>query len=64
MALSAEQRQETLDLMSEAFALGMAKFRSAAEEEEAKKLAENPPTPKTGENDGGSFGFVDYILGR
>jgi len=64
MGLSADDRKETLELMSDAFALGMAKFRSAAEEEAAKGKAAEPPAKTGEENNGGDFSLADYILGR
>jgi len=69
VALSDEDRKETLELMSDAFVLGIQKFRSAEEEAAAKK----PPQDQdkgTGGNNGGSsggtepFSFAGFILGK
>ncbi len=50
------------EMFAEAMALGIAKFRSAAEEEQAKADAANPPAvKKEGKNDG--FNLAGFILG-
>jgi hypothetical protein len=66
MALSDEEKKETKQLMAEAFAEGLALFRSKAEEEAAKN---NPPVEppkekgKTGD-DSNSFSLAGFLLGR
>ena len=71
MALSDADKTEMTELFSNAMALGLAKFRSAAEEEEAKKGstdAGNTDANKggnSGDSDGDSgFSLAGFILGR
>ena len=69
MALSDADKNEMRELFSDAMALGLAKFRSATEEEEAKKGATDAPANNQGGNDGGTnddpgFSLAGFILGR
>lgn len=68
MALSEEQRNEIKGLFSDAVAEGFAKWRSAVEEEDAKKKQANPDKPndtkdKPNDSDGG-FDLAGWFLGE
>jgi hypothetical protein len=64
MAMSEEDKKETKQLMAEAFAEGLALFRSKSEEEAAKNPPKEEPEKKGSENDGGRFTLSGFLLGN
>lgn len=66
MPLSDAEKAETRTLMAEAFAEGLALFRSKTEEEAAKNPPQDPPKEKGEKNDnsGGGFNLAGFLLGR
>lgn len=68
MALSDEDKKEMLDLMSDAFALGISKFRSTEEEKAAKEQQGNTQNNGgTGDNNDqrdSRFSVAGYLLGQ
>jgi len=64
MAMSEEERKEHKTMLAEAFAEGLALFRSQAEEEAAKNQPPVDDKGKKGGNDDDGFSFAGFLLGR
>ena len=64
MAMSEEERKEHKTMLAEAFAEGLALFRSQAEEEAAKNQPVKEETKKGGNGDDDGFSLAGFLLGR
>ena len=64
MAMTEEEKKEHKTMLAEAFAEGLALFRSKAEEEAAKNPPQDPPKQEGNKNDGDSFTLAGFLLGN